>query len=58
MGLIVACHLNPEYNKQLEMHLRVYSTDGISPTIHCVKGGNTQPMILEVCKDVKDKDCK
>lgn len=31
---------------QIEQHRRVYSVDGISPTIHCCGGGGTQPNIL------------
>ena len=40
--------LHPEHYKNNEMHRRVYSTDGLSPTIHTCGGGGTEPKILVV----------
>ena len=40
--------LDPDHFKNNEMHRRVYSPDGISPTISTCAGGNTEPKILVV----------
>ena len=43
---IQVAELHPEHYKNNEMHRRVYSTDGLSPTIHTCGGGGTEPKIL------------
>lgn len=39
MDIIVVCRLNPEHYKNLEMHRRIHSVYGISPTICAGAGG-------------------
>ena len=35
-----------KWEKMHEMSRRVFQTDGISPTVHCAGGGNTEPKIV------------
>lgn len=53
MDIIVVCRLNPEHYKNLEMHRRIHSVYGISPTICTGAGGGGQPLIL-VSEDEPD----
>ena len=39
--------LNGRYKNLLDVNRRVYSTNGISPTITTCGGGNTEPKIME-----------
>lgn len=36
-----------KWDKQYKMGRRVYSTDGLSPTVHCAGGGNTELKIVD-----------
>ena len=36
-----------KYSKMTDIFRRVYSTQGIAPTIHTCAGGNTEPKIIE-----------
>lgn len=46
-NLILEGTLNGEkWNRNLESNRRVYSTNGISPTITTCGGGNTEPKIM------------
>jgi len=35
-----------KYSKMHDISRRVYDTQGIAPTIHCVGGGNLEPKIV------------
>lgn len=39
--------LNGRYGNLLDVNRRVYSTNGVSPTITTCGGGNTEPKIME-----------
>ena len=39
--------LNGRYENLLDVNRRVYSTNGVSPTITTCGGGNTEPKIME-----------
>ena len=39
--------LNGRYENLLDINRRVYSTNGVSPTITTCGGGNTEPKIME-----------
>lgn len=36
-----------KWDKMHDISKRVYETDGISPTLHCAGGGNTEPKIID-----------
>lgn len=38
---------NEKYAKMTDIYRRVYSAQGIAPTIHTCPGGNTEPKIIE-----------
>ena len=40
-----------KWDKQLEIHRRVYSINGISPTIHTSAGGNTERKVMIMEKE-------
>ena len=44
--LIQVAELDPVACKDNEMHRRVYSTDGLSPTIRTSGGGGFEPKII------------
>lgn len=43
---ILVALLDKDSYPVIEMHRRVYSPDGISPTIHTCRGGGTEPKIM------------
>ena len=44
--LIQVAELDPGHYKDNEMHRRVYSVDGLSPTIRTSGGGGFEPKII------------
>ena len=44
--LIQVAELDPGHYKDNEMHRRVYSADGLSPTIRTSGGGGFEPKII------------
>lgn len=47
----VSCELygmlsDPKYIKMHDISRRVYSPNGLAPTIHCVGGGNSEPKVV------------
>ena len=46
MKCIQVAMLDKEAYPQIEMHRRVYSPEGTSPTIHTCGGGGTEPKVM------------
>lgn len=48
----------PTKNRSNPNQGRVYSVNGIAPTLSCMSGGNLQPMIAESRKDMDKIVCE
>lgn len=47
-----------KYDKMFEQSKRIYSTDGLSPTIHTMQGGNTEVKVAILKQNVSDDTSK